>query len=432
MSKKTAGIVGFGAVGSFMGENLRRHGFDVSFNDNDPSRMEQAKKEGYKTVPFEETAQNDVVFSAVSMPYQEEVMRRLGPMVRNGSMLSSVNSRQRAVTQAAIETVHEGVEVTQIHPIFRPTISFANQKVAVSPIVPKGGGLWTKEMEKMLLDENAIVVMTNPDEHDPAMDIIQGLTHTEGMIFLETLRRMDVDLPAIMKFSSPVYETQIGMAARIVTGKSDLYGPLQIYSERLPEILDVLDKVLRDHRGIVTSGEMPRFDAMYRTLQNYVGQFGTAATQSTDRKLGVPRGIHIYFLDDEENEIEDTLSRKLGALPYKEWVKVAKVDTGELGALHRYPMARQTVMKPRDSKQEGASVFFLRNRTHPDHPEMDSGMLFTGIVLEEAREMAKTGTGRFYRIPMKGTFSDPFLNLFDTYSRLGLRSLGHLVAYQVT
>lgn len=432
MSKKTAGIAGFGAVGSFMGENLRRHGFDVSFYDNDSSRMEQAKKEGYKAVPFEEVAQSDVVISAVSMPYQEEVVRRLGPLVRKDSMLSSVNSRQRGVTQVAIETVQEGVEVTQIHPIFRPTISFANQKVAVSPIIPQGGGQWTKEMVKMLHEENAIVVMTNPDEHDPAMDIIQGLTHTEGMIFLETLRRMDVDLPALMKFSSPVYETQIGMAARIVTGKPNLYGPLQIFSERLPEILGVLDEVLRDHKGIVASGEMPRFDAMYLELQKYVGQFGTAAIQSTDRKLGTPRGIHVYFFDNEEQEIETAMRRKLGATNYKEWLKIAKVNTGELGALGRYPMARQTVMKPRDSKQEGAAVFFLRNRTHPAHPEMDSGMLFTSIVLEEKREMAKTGSGKFYRVQMNGAFSDPMLNLFDTYAKLGLRSLGPLVAYQVT
>ncbi|MBI4167420.1 MAG: prephenate dehydrogenase/arogenate dehydrogenase family protein [Candidatus Aenigmarchaeota archaeon] len=432
MSKKTAGIAGFGLVGSFMGENLRRHGFDVGFYDIDPSRMQQARKGGYKTIPLEEVAQQDVVFSAVSMPYQEEIVRRLGPLIRPGSMLSSVNSRQRAVTRVAIETVHEGVEVTQIHPIFRPTISFANQKVAVSPIIPTEGGSWTREMEKMLIDESAIVVRTNPDEHDAAMDIIQGLTHTEGMIFIETLRRMGVDLPSMMKFSSPVYEMQIGMAARIVTGRPDLYGPLQIYSERLPEILDVLDQVLRDHRGIVASRETPRFDAMYFALTEYVGRFGATATQATDRKLGNPRGIHIYFYDGDEPQLETTLSRKIGAANYKEWIKTAKVSAGELGALSsHYPIARHAVMKPETAKMEGASVFFIRNHTHPDYPEMNNGMLFTGIVLSESREMARTGTGKFYRVQMNGTFSDPWLNLFDTYSRENLRSLGPLIGYQV-
>ncbi len=432
MSKKTAGIAGFGLVGSFMGENLRRHGFDVSFYDNDASRMEQAKKDGYKSVPFDEVAQNDIVFSAVSMPYQYETVRQLGPLVRKGSMLSSLNSRQRAVTQAAKETVKEGVEVTQIHPIFRPTISFANQKVAVSPIIPQDGGSWTQEMEKILLDENAIVVRTNPDEHDSAMDIIQGLTHTEGMIFIETLRRMGADLPAIMKFSSPVYEMQINMAARIVTGKPDLYGPLQIYSEKLPEILDVLDQVLRDHRGIVSSGETPRFDSMYLALNKYVGQFGTAATQAMDRKLGTPRGMHVYIFEDDETEISAALPNKLGTTGYKEWIKTAKVSTGDLGVLAaKYPMARYTLMKPKTAKMEGASVFFMKNRTHPDHPEMNSGILFTGISVNDERETAKTGTGKFYRIQLKGAFSDPWLNLFDTYSKENLRRLGHLIGYQV-
>ncbi len=432
MSKKTAGIAGFGIVGSFIGENLRRHGFDVSFYDSDPFKMEQAKKDGYKIALLEEIAQKDVVGSAVSMANQEETVRLLGPMVRNGSMLTSFNSRQRAVTRAAVETVNEGVEVTQIHPIFRPTISFANQKVAVSPITPAEGGSWTREMEKMLIDENATVVRTNPDEHDTAMDIIQGLTHTEGMIFLETLRRMGVDLPKIMKFSSPVYEMQIGMAARIATGKPDLYGPLQLYSEKLPEILSVLDQVLRDHMGIVTSGEMPRFDGMYLALRNYVGQFGTAATQSTDRKLGIPRGIHIYFYDGDEPELETALSRKTGATNYKEWIKTAKVSTGELGALAgHYPVARHAVMKPKTAKMEGASVFFIKNLVHPDHPEMSDGILFTGIVPAEKHDMATTGSGKFYRLQMKGTFSDPWLNLFDTYSREGLRSLGSLISYQV-
>ncbi len=432
MSKKTAGIAGFGVVGSFMGENLRRHGFDVSFYDSDPSRMEQARKDGYRATSLEEVAQKDVVFSAVSMPNQYETVRQLGPLVRNGAMLSSVNSRQRAVTQAALETVNEGVEVTHIHPIFRPTISFANQKVAVSPIIPQEGGPWTKEMEKILLEENAIVIRTNPDEHDSAMDIIQGLTHTEGMIFLETLRRMGADLPALMKFSSPVYETQISMAARIVTGKPDLYGPLQIYSEKLPEILNVLGSVLHDHRGIVASGEAPRFDAMYLALKDYVGQFGTAATQATDRKLGIPRGIHIYYFDGDEPQLEATLTRKLGAANYKEWLKVTKVSTGETGVLAaHYSMARQTLHRPKTAKMEGASVFFIKNRTHPEHPEMSDGMLFTGHVVDEKRDMAKTGTGKFYRVQMEGAFSDPWLNLFDTYSKKGLNQLGPLVGYQI-
>ena len=221
------------------------------------------------------------------------------------------------------------------------------------------------------------------------------------------------------------------MATRIVTGKPDLYGPLQIYSEKLPEILDVLGQVLRDHAGIVGSREMPRFDAMYLALKNYVGQFGTAATQSTDRKLGVPRGIHVYFFEGDEPGLEIVIGKKLGSIPYKEWLKTTRVTTGELGLLTaHYPMARHTLMKPKTAKMEGASVFFVKNRTHPGHPEMNNGMLFTGIVPSESHEIARTGSGKFYRVQMNGTFSDPWLNLFDTYSREGLRSLGPLISYQ--
>ncbi len=431
MSNKTAGIVGFGAMGSFVAETLRRHKYDVGVFDTDSDRLAQAKSSGYASLRIEEAAKRDIVVSAVPMPQQYETVKTLGRLMKGGSMLTSVNSRQRAVTQAALETVQDGVEVTQIHPIFRPTISWEGQKVAISPITPHGGGLWTKEMIKMLHDENAVMVMANPDEHDQAMDIIQGLTHTEGMIFLETLRRIGADLSSIMKFSSPVYATQIGLAARIAGGKPDLYGPLQLYSEKLPEILSTLSGVLQDHAAIVKSGEMPRFDAMYRTLQDYLGSFGAAATEATDRKLGVPRGIHIYFVEGEEPEIEAALLKKLGSSQYKEWLRIARVNTGELGVLEKYPLARHTLMKPKTAKSEGAAVFFVKNRTHPGRPEMENGMLFTGIIQGVEKEQATTGTGKFYRVPMNGSYSDPFLNLFDTYTRKGLRPLGPLIAYQV-
>ena len=108
-----------------------------------------------------------------------------------------------------------------------------------------------------------------------------------------------------------------------------------------------------------------------------------------------------------------------------------QISTGELGVLGKYPLARHTLMKPKDAKQEGAVVFFIKNRPHPDHPEMEIGILFTGSVPSMKKEQAITGTGNFYRIQLRGSYSDPWLNLFDTYARAGLRSLGPLVAYQV-
>lgn len=435
MTKQKAGIFGgAGAMGSYFAEIFNSSGFDVLISDVDKEKESRlASSRNYAIAAPERLAEIcDIVMWSVPIPETVPMIRRYAPLMKEGSLATDATSVKVEPVKAMAEYAPEGVEIIGMHPMFRPTVSLENQIVVMTPSVHGKGSEWLELLEKIITERKGKVKVTTPEKHDEMMGIIQGLTHTSHFLALNTLRKMNVNLSEVMEFSSPIYRNFFDTIIRILKGSPDLYGSIQMANPVLPDILELFNRSVFEHTRVVYEKDMGKFIDMFNKLKEFLGSYIEEASKQTDKIIGKPLGLELFFEWGSKGSIEDALGRGIAAEAYKERLYTARIPEGELNKLidaqHKILLAKHTFYKARGASKEGAIAFYISNMKHPDEP--DKGIRFSPIVSEDPEKDGKANP-HYARIQMSNRFSDPYLNLFDTFKRMEkLRNLGHLVAYR--
>ncbi len=219
----------------------------------------------------------DVVIVSVPIPVTEEVVRVVGPHVREDSLLMDVTSLKEAPVAAMLKST--GASVVGTHPMFGPNVhSLQGQRVV---LCPARGERWASWVKAMLSARGLVTVETTPAHHDRMMAVVQVLTHFQTQVLGVTLARLGTPLEETLRFTSPAYLLELFVTARHFAQSPELYGALEMRNPATGAVTSAFQDAAREVAETLRSGDQERFDQLFETAQHFFGPLTREALEQT-------------------------------------------------------------------------------------------------------------------------------------------------------
>ena len=265
-AKRIAIIGGAGAMGQLLQRLFRDLGHTVEIADV-----------ATELTPEAAAAQADVVVISVPILSTEQVIRRLGPLVRKDALLLDVTSIKSVPLAAMLASTQASVVGT--HPMFGPNVhSLQGQRV----VVCKGrGDTWHSWLMANLRARGLVVTEADAPQHDRAMALVQVLTHYQTQVFGLALARSGIALEESRRFTSPAYLMELYVAARHFAQASELYGPIEMLNPETARVVATFQQAASEVAEILSSRDQARFDAMFHEVRDFFGAFAQEATEQS-------------------------------------------------------------------------------------------------------------------------------------------------------
>ncbi len=435
---KSVGIIGgAGAEGAHVAEIMKNAGFQVAISDiNTQKAGELCAKRGYSLMGSEEiVSRPGLAFLSLPIDVVVSEITRLSPFMKCDAVVDLSSAKTRAM-----ETMLQHFKVAEIFSIhlqYRPTVSPWGQNVLMIPARPKEGGEWFGMLERIFTKAKAHVdrVATALD-HDYEMGPLQVEPHALLYAFLTALKGLSArtGLERLQGHSTLLFRLIMDAAGRVVSDPNSgkMYGLIQKENPITKEVYDSLRAALDNQARIVASGDMAAFESMHRELNGFLGEYARLAAERTDRMMGHSMGLPIFYEADKRHLIEEAL-RGFRKTPekYKEQLETTRIFEGDVAKLRKRDdllVAREVLYKSKDAVTEGNFAFYVLNKRYPGS---DKGLRLSPMIPEDPAADEFRDPTRI-RLQMFNRYNDPFLNLFDTISRIPkLKDLGTPVAYGV-
>ena len=206
-------VVGAGEMGRWFAEVVDA---DVAFADRDPEAAAAAAEGATgsaRAVELSADAAVDVVCVAVPLPAAVDAIERHAPKATaavvdvTGAMAAPLDAMARVAPDA---------QRMSLHPLFAASAAPGN--VAVSTAAD---GPVTTALREALTDAGNELVPVGADEHDRAMETVQGRAHAAILAFALAAD----DVPAGLE--TPVYEALSDLADRVTGNTPRVYADIQ-------------------------------------------------------------------------------------------------------------------------------------------------------------------------------------------------------------
>lgn len=265
--RSVAIIGGRGAMGRCLAELFSDLGNTVMIVDLD-TRLK----------PVEAAAAADVVVISVPIDVTVDVIRELGPHVREEALLMDVTSVKAAPVEAMLAA--SPAEVVGTHPLFGPSVhSLQGQRIVLTPA---RGARWLDWLRRMLHARGLSLMETTPAEHDRAMAIVQVLTHFATEVMGQTLTDLGAPLEETLRFTSPIYLMELLLTARHFDQSPELYGSIQMANPATSEVTEAFVEAARRLREIAVRRDQDAFVEMYERVRAFFGPLAERALGETD------------------------------------------------------------------------------------------------------------------------------------------------------
>ncbi len=284
IDQKIAIIGGTGKFGQHLAEKLEENNQIYISGQSVDEDEEVAERNNWQYGPSKEIVQDsDVVIVAVPIAVTVEVIHEIGPEIPEGTLFCDITSVKKKPVEAMKQYSEE---VLGMHPMYAPSNSTSGQKVVLTP---EKGQKWT-EMEEFWVEEGANVHITDPESHDKAMSLVQGLMHFSELVVAETIRKSEISGEEMSEYSSPVYQLITDLTARILNQKAGLYGSIQAENPENEKIREDFIDSAEDLKDII--GDSESFETKFKELGE---EFDLEESQERTDKV-------IEFLSDEIRE----------------------------------------------------------------------------------------------------------------------------------
>ncbi len=230
--KRVMIIGGAGGMGRWFARFFKVNGADVVIVDMSERTEEIAAEIGvnYKNAdilkdPMDEIGDVDVLLLSVPIDLTARVIERVGPKMRNGSLIMDVTSVKRVPVEMMERCTGNGVEILGTHPLFGPSAKSMDGQTII--FVPKRVNSLYRWVYEMFKRSGAKIEVLSAEEHDRLMSVLQGLSHFVLITLGVTLKELKFDVEAARRFMSPMYEILIDFAGRILNQDPRLYALIQ-------------------------------------------------------------------------------------------------------------------------------------------------------------------------------------------------------------
>ncbi|QYZ79532.1 prephenate dehydrogenase/arogenate dehydrogenase family protein [Methanofollis formosanus] len=219
---------------------------------------------------------SDVVMVSVPIRKTVAVIEEVGPVLRDDRVLCDLTSLKAAPVAAMLRTE---AAVLGLHPMFGPTTpTLAGQTVVACP------ARIDADQANLLLDViragGARVIEMDPAAHDRMMAVVQGLTHYTTLTLAGTMRRLGVDLDALLAVTSPVYRTEMALVGRLLGQDPALYAAILQENPAVPAVLDAFREAATEAERAVRDGEKEFVDLFARDAAFFSAYIEEATEES--------------------------------------------------------------------------------------------------------------------------------------------------------
>ncbi len=227
--------------------------------------------------PVEAAKMADVVVVSVPIRVTAEVIREVGPHLREDALLMDVTSLKQAPLEAMLASTRASVVGT--HPMFGPGVhTFTGQRV----VLCRGrGDAWFRWVWKTLSARGLVVTEAEAKQHDRIMSVVQVLLHYQTQVLGLTLSRLDVSLAETLAFTSPAYLLEAYVAARHFAQSPDLYGPIEMLNPETAKVTSAFEAAARDVSRVLADEDQAGFDGLFDRVRAYFGDFTEEALEQS-------------------------------------------------------------------------------------------------------------------------------------------------------
>jgi prephenate dehydrogenase len=249
IDQKIAIIGGTGQFGQHLGERLEKNNEIVISGKNTEEAQKVGERKDWDYGTNKEIVRDaDVVIVAVPIAVTVEVIHEIGTEISDDTLFCDITSVKKKPVEAM---KNYSDEVLGMHPMYAPSNSVEGQKVVLTP---EKGQKWT-EMEEFWNQEGADIHITDPDSHDEAMSLVQGLMHFSELVVAETIRKSDIGGEEMSNYSSPVYQLITDLTARMLNQKPGLYGSIQAENPENVRVREEFIESAEDIRDMIGDEE---------------------------------------------------------------------------------------------------------------------------------------------------------------------------------
>jgi chorismate mutase/prephenate dehydrogenase len=239
-------------------------------------RVMVADRDTALTAP-DAAAQADVVVISVPIDHTEQVIRDVGPHVRDDALLMDITSIKESPVAVMLASTKASVVGT--HPLFGPGVhTLQGQRFVVCRA---RGDAWADWVVQTFTARGLAVTEATPQQHDRAMSVVQVLTHFQTQVLGLTLAKLGVPLDDTLRFTSPAYLLELYVAARHFAQDPQLYGPIEMRNPQTGAVTAAFRSAADELGAILSSGDQEAFNALFTDVRAFFGAFTTEAVEQS-------------------------------------------------------------------------------------------------------------------------------------------------------
>jgi len=245
-----------------------------------------AKATGYEVRTLDKDDWQDVVelcdnvdWVIISVPIYltREVIEKIAAYLPEKAVLSDFTSTKNGLLNLMMEK-HVG-PVISLHPMHGPDVPNLSKQLM---LISKGRGFeQTAWICKQCELWGMRVKLVDPEKHDHAMHMIQGLRHFVALLHGSFMKAYDLKPEDILDFSSPIYRAELMMTGRIFAKDARVYADIVFSDEERRKLL----KHFFNHHFLISqlveTGDKDGFITEFNAIRDFFGDFAEQALEES-------------------------------------------------------------------------------------------------------------------------------------------------------
>jgi prephenate dehydrogenase len=240
MKNITIGIIGgTGGMGRWFADLLQKEGYPVHVWGRKSAMAIN-----------ELTTLCNVIVIAVPISATAAMIKKVGPLLTEGSLLMDLTSLKKEPVELMMS--NSKADVIGCHPLFGPGVDDASGENVI--LCPARGKRWLSWLRNILEKNGLVVTEETPEKHDEIMAIVQVLNHLNTISLGMTLKEAGVSLNEISKYTTPIFQTKLGIIKKVFTESPGLYADIIANNPDSDKILNLYENALADIRQLIKYG----------------------------------------------------------------------------------------------------------------------------------------------------------------------------------